>query len=79
MSVLIRSPLRTLHTLTVISEDPETKYSPSKENTTLHTIWPVKILTHSPFDILHTRIVLSKDPEAKYSPSKENTTLFTSF
>ena len=35
--VLIRSPLDTLHTLIVLSLDPDTKYSPSGENTRVLT------------------------------------------
>ena len=79
VSVLIRSPLDTLHTPIVLSEDPEAKYSPFGENTTLVTKdkWPVKVLMRSPLDTLHTPIVLSQDPDAKYSPFGEKTTLWT--
>ena len=35
MRVLIRSPLDTLHTPIVLSPDPDAKYSPFGENTTL--------------------------------------------
>ena len=79
MRVLIRSPLYTLHTPIVKSEDPDAKYSLSRENTTLLTgdEWPVRILISSPLDTFHTPIVLSPDPDAKYSPFDENTTLLT--
>ena len=41
----MRSPLDTLHTPIVLSEDPDTKYSPLGENTTLLTLseWPVSL------------------------------------
>ena len=67
------------HTPIVLSLDPDAKYSPSSENTTLKTVeeWPVRVLMRSPLDTLHTPIVLSRDPDAKYSPSGENTTLQT--
>ena len=79
MRVLIRSPLDTLHTPIVLSIDPDAKYSPFGENTTLKTQpeCPVRVLIRSPLDTLHTPIVLSIDPDAKYSPSGENTTLKT--
>ena len=79
MRVLIRSPLDTLHTPIVPSSDPDAKYSPFGENTTLMTDYecPVRVLIRSPLDTLHTPIVLSLDPEAKYSPFGENTTLLT--
>ena len=73
----MRSPLDTLHTLIVLSEDPEAKYSSFGENTTLQSLWPVKILMRSPLDTLYTPIVFSEDPEAKYSPFGENTKLLT--
>ena len=38
MRVLIRSPLDTLHTPIVLSLDPDAKYSPFGENTTLKTL-----------------------------------------
>ena len=59
--VLMRSPLDTLHTLIVLSLDPDAKYSPSGENTTLNIVeeWPLRVLIRSPLDILHTLIVLS--------------------
>ena len=78
MRVLIRSPLDTLHTPIVLSADPDAKYSPFGENTTLVTQseCPVRVLIRSPLDTLHTPIVLS-DPDAKYSPFGENTTLKT--
>ena len=77
MRVLIRSPLDTLHTLIVLSEDPDAKYSPFLENTTLQieSECPVSVLIRSQLDTLHTLIVLSEDPDAKYSPLPENTTL----
>ena len=61
------------------SLDPDAKYSPFGENTTLLTIdeCPVRVLIRSPLDILHTPIVQSEDPDAKYSPFGENTTLKT--
>ena len=66
------------HTYSLI-KDPDAKYSPLGENTTL-TIqeeWPLRGLMSFPLDILHTPIVLSPDPEARYSPLGENTTLKT--
>ena len=79
MRVFIRSPLDILHTPIVLSLDPDAKYSPFGENTTLMTNYecPVRVLIRSPLDILHTPIV--SDPDAKYSPFGENTTLKTSF
>ena len=38
MRILIRSPLDTLHTPIVLSIDPDAKYSPFGENTTLKII-----------------------------------------
>ena len=72
-------PLYTLHTPIVLSFDPEAKYSPSGEYTTLKTLQEclLRILMSYPLYTLHTPIVLSQDPEAKYSPSGENTTLKT--
>ena len=69
----MRSPL---HTTIVQSLDPDAKYSPSGENTTLKTEsqWPLMILMHFPLHTFHSLIVLS-DPDAKYSPFGENTTL----
>ena len=77
--VLIRSSLDTLHTPIVLSVDPDAKYSPFDENTTLLTSeeCPVSVLIRSPLDTFHTPIVLSQDPDAKYSPFGENTTLLT--
>ena len=74
------SQLDTLHTLIVLSLDPDAKYSPLGENTTQLTQeeWSVRILISSPLDTLQTPIVLSLDPDAKYSPLGENTTLKTS-
>ena len=79
MRVLIRSLLHTLHTPIVLSLDPDAKYSPFGENTTLLTAdeCPVRVMMRSPLDTLHTPIVLSLDPDAKYSPFGENTTLKT--
>ena len=58
MRVFIRSPLDTLHTPISI-KDPDAKYSPFGENTTLLTPseYPVRVLMHSPLDTLHTPIV----------------------
>ena len=77
MRVLISSHLDMLHTPIVLSADPDAKYSPFGENTTLKTVllWSVRVLMHSPLDTLHTFIVQSTDPDAKYSPLGENTTL----
>ena len=77
MRVLIRSPLDTLHTPIVLSLDPDAKYFPFGENTTLLTPleWPMRVLISSQLDTLQTPIVLSSDPDAKYSPFGENTTL----
>ena len=77
--VLIRSPLDILHTPIVSSPDPDAKYSPFGENTTLLTDnkCPVRVFTRSPLDTLHTPIVSSSYPDAKYSPFGENTTLKT--
>ena len=76
---MIRSPLDTLHTPIVQSEDPEAKYSPFGENTTLLTKseCPVRVLIRSPFDTLHIPIVLLVYPDAKYSVFGENATLQT--
>ena len=70
------SPLDTLHTPIVLSEDPDAKYSPFGKNATLKTQseCPVRVLMHSPLDTLHTPIVPSSNPDAKYSPFGENTT-----
>ena len=61
MRVLIRSPLDTLHTSIVQSQDPDAKYSPFGENTTLVTIaeWPFRVFIRSPLHTLHTPIVQS--------------------
>ena len=76
MRVFIRSPLDTLHTPIVLSLDPDAKYSPFGENTTLLTAHecPVRVLTRSSLHTLHTPIVLSSDSDAKYSSFGENTT-----
>ena len=73
----MRSPLDTLHTPIVLSLDPDAKYSPFGENTTLKTrlMWPARVLMCSPLDIFHTAIEESKEPETKYSPFSENTTV----
>ena len=79
MRVFIRYPLDTLHTPIVLSLDPDAKYSPFGENTTvlIKSEWPMRVLIRYPLDTLHTPIVLSLDPDAKYSPFGENTTLKT--
>ena len=79
MRVLIRSPLDILHRPIVKSTDPDAKYSPFGEKTTLFTYeeCPVRIFMSYPLDILHTPIVLSLDPDAKYPPLGENTILYT--
>ena len=70
--------LDTLHT-PISLKDPDAKYSPFGENTTLKTQgeWPVRVFIRFPLDILHTPIVQSKDPDAKHSPFGENATLAT--
>ena len=75
MKVLMGSPLDTLHSMMILSSDPDAKYSPFGENTTLLTKeeWPVRVLMRSPLDTLHNPIVWSSDPDAKYSPSGEKT------
>ena len=62
-----------------MSADPDAKYFPFFENTTLVIgwEWPVKVLMSSPFDIFHILIVQSIDPDAKYYPFGEKTTLIT--
>ena len=59
LMILIRSPLDTLQTPIVKSFDPDAKYSPLGENTTLKTEseCPLMVLILSPFDTLHTPIV----------------------
>ena len=81
LKVLIRFMLDTLHTMIVLSKDPDTKYFPLGENTTFKNEdrWAVRVLIRSPLDTLHTPIVLSLDPDAKYFPFGENTTLQTAF
>ena len=61
------SPLDILHTPIVLSEDPDAKYSPFGENTTLFMKeeWPVRVFISSPLGTLHIPIVLSSDPDAK--------------
>ena len=77
MRVLIRSPLLTLHTPIVLSQDPDAKYSPFGENAKLQTdsYWPIRYVISSQFYTLHTPIVLSWDPDAKNSPFGDKTTL----
>ena len=71
-------PFNTFH-IPISFEDPDAKYSPSDEKTTLQTSeeWHIKVLIR--FPLLHTPIVLSDDPDAKYSPFGEKTTLLTYF
>ena len=71
----MHSPLDTLHTPIVLSLDPDAKYSPFGENTTLkiNFPWPLRVLIRSPLDTLHTSIFLRRHPDAKYSPFGENT------
>ena len=73
----MRYSLYIIHNPRVLSEDPDAKYSPLGENTTLVTEdeWPLRVLIRYPLDTLHTPIVLSEDPDAKYSPFGENITL----
>ena len=81
----MRFPLGNLHIPIVESQDPDAKYSPLGENTTLLTQYecPVRVLIHSPLDTLHTSIVESLDmkkdpvPDTKYSMFGENATLKT--
>ena len=75
MRVLIHSPFDTLHTLIVLSLDPDTKYSPFGENTTVETVfeWPMSVLIRSSPDTLRTSIS-KKYLDAKYSLFGENTT-----
>ena len=79
MRIFIRFSLYTLHIPIVLSIDPDSKYSPLGENTTLliQSECPMRVLIRSPFDTLQTPMVLSEDPDAKYSPSGENTMLQT--
>ena len=76
---MINSPLDTLHIPIIVDKDPDAKYSPSGENTTLlnKLLELSKILIYSQLDILHNLIVVFPNPEAKYSPFGENTTLKT--
>ena len=55
----MRSPLYTLHTPIVSSQDSDAKYSPFGENTTLETQleWPVRVWMRFPLDTLHTQII----------------------
>ena len=71
-------PVDTLQ-MYILQLDPEAKYSPSGENTTLLTVdeKPMSVLMRFPLDTLHTPTVESKDPDPKCSPSGENTTLVT--
>ena len=68
-------PLYTFHKQIVLSTDPDAKYSPFGEKTTLftHSEWPVRVFICSPFDKFHILIVRSNDPDARYSPFGENT------
>ena len=70
-------PLATSHTLIMLFADPDAKYSPFGENTTLYIeeMSPLRILMHSPFYTFHTPMVKSLDPDAKYFPFGENTML----
>ena len=72
-------PLDTFHNLIVLSQDPDAKYFPSREKTTLVTEleWPVRIFMGFPLGTSHNSIVQSVDPDAKYFSSLENTTLVT--
>ena len=75
---MIHSPLDILHTIIVLSQDPEAKYFPFGENATLLTLflWPVKVLMHSPLKTLHNPILLNPDPDVKYLLFGENAMLF---
>ena len=75
----MRSPLDTLHNPIVLSLDPDAKYSPSSENTTLDIPQecPMRVFICSPLDTFHNMIVKSIDPDAKYSPFVENVTFET--
>ena len=55
----MRYPLNTLHTLIVLSSDPEAKYSPHNENTThkIESECPMSVLIRFPLDTLNTPIV----------------------
>ena len=63
----MRSPLYTLHTPILQSQDPDAKYSPLGEKATLFTQpeCPVRAFICSPVDIFHILIVQSQDPDAK--------------
>ena len=63
----MRSPVDTFHKPIVISPDPDDKYSPFDEKTTLKTIseCPVRVLIRSPLDTFHKPIVVSPDPNTK--------------
>ena len=73
------SPLYTLQNLIVLSLDPDAKYYPSPEKTTLKTSeeCPLSVLIRYPLNTLHNPIVSSLDPETKYFPFPENATLLT--
>ena len=60
MRVLIRYPLNTLHT-PISLKDPDAKYSPLGENTTLYTSleWPLSVLIRFPLDTLQMYIFSS--------------------
>ena len=61
----------------VLSADPDAKYYPFGEITTLSIPkgCSVRVLMRSSLITLHTPIVLSSDPDTKYSPLGEKTTL----
>ena len=69
------SPLETLHKPIVLSKEPDAKYSPSSENTTVHIASECspRVFMYSTLD--NNLIAPSVDPN--YFPSPENTTLDT--
>ena len=73
------SPLNTLHTPIVLSQDPDAKYSPLGEKTTLSTDQkcPVRVFSSSLLITLHILIVRSIDPDAKFYPLGEKSKLKT--
>ena len=77
MRVFICFQLDTFQTAIVSSKDPDAKYYPFGEKTTLkiELECPIRVLTSFPLDTFHIPIVLSSEPEAKYSPFGENATL----
>ena len=74
----MRSPDYTLQRPIDLSLDPEAKYSPLGENTTLKTILacPRRVLIFFCEDTLHKIIVLFLDPDTKHFPHGENPTLY---